>query len=486
MKAKIKKSFLKKVLVSSICLTTLFVAVSCSNESYSDTNWETETKNGSAKVSMFVPDYANLSSERNARVVAPQTESVKFGYKTDDTFVYLESVSLGDAEKTSVSEEASKIGISGYIYKLTFDGIPCGIYKEGTMEVILQDSEGNAISKGSNEKSVEVSEDKSANASFFTIPVNSDSESGSLKSGEMKFLKVSVDSGSKCEISVSSEDSDSLPDLIVFSSEGQFKKYANISAKNTSIFLESSENDAKYFIGVWANGKEISSYKLNIESKTSTEEKTESGSTEKSEETKETENSGGDKTGSVEVNIDDDTKTSSDKNESKSTQDKTERTKDVSTEEKPLTTKSVVQGTYEMSCAGGFEKQKANSDFQIVNNIAVSALINEEYVSLKMDSKGQYGIVQFTLDKPMSLYINDIQTEGKQKHGIIIVSSDGKATIGDEKVSLNSFDELPKTKRDAFIVSEKTVMLTSGTYKLGSGYSNIISKLAKLTFSETE
>ena len=65
---------------------------------------------GTATVKMFVPDYYAMSNT-TARVVAPQTTSVKFGYKDGEDFTYLDTVELSTATATEI-DGAENAGLS--------------------------------------------------------------------------------------------------------------------------------------------------------------------------------------------------------------------------------------------------------------------------------------------------------------------------------------------------------------------------------------
>lgn len=464
-----KLFFIKAVQVFSAAAILLF-ASSCSNGSSSESETE-ETGSGKTKVTMFVPDYYALSSSSSARVVAPQTKSVRFGYSDRTEFTYLDAVSLSSAQKSSVSEDASAAGVAGFNYTLTFSGIPVGFYNEKTLEIQLLDSNGNAISKGTNSKSVEVATENEAEASFYTIPVSSDAQSGSLESGEMKFLKISLASSENAKISVSAAEDGIFPEIVIFAADGTFVKYIDISKENSNFEIKKAETSAKYYLGVWAKEEAVSSYIIYVE-KTSDPN---GGTSEKS----------GSETSSVKAVIDAiggyfclncgkhyDTE--------KEVSSCAEEENCPGSENLELD--FIEEGSYDLSVSAGFTEQDANVSTQVVNNIAVSAKIEENYAGLKLKSKVQSGTIKFKLSKPMKLLVTEIMS-GKQKnlYGVSIVSSDGKASCEGEIVSLS---EIPTQKKGTDIAN-KPLVLTAGTYELcayQSGDSFV--KISNLTFSE--
>ncbi len=505
-----KKSNFKKVLLGFSSFAFIAIFASCSNflseKSASgkdeQNSFPSESKNpnfGSAQVSMFIPNYNLLgnsssdsssslsqSSNLTSRAVAPQTVSVRFAYNSTGEFEYLEDVDLSKAEKTAVSAESSELNLAGYNYTFTFNKIPCAIYEEGMLEIQLLDSSRNIISKGSNSKQVEILEDSVASASFYTIPVNSDAQSSSLSNGEMKFFKVQVKGGKEICAYVEVSENDIFPEIVIFAANGSFQKHLELSAENSSFCFEILENTARYYIGIWANGKDISSYSIRLE---------------------EVEH----KTGSVQALIDSgESYFCLNCGTSYESQKGSEncaleidcpkyalclncQTEYSSNEEAAICSKSegcpkfinlegLVAGDYEMNVSGGFVAQKANADVQVVNNIAVSARIDQDYVVLKLSGGVQQGSVKFTLKKAMNFCATEILGNNQSAlYGIAISSANGTAMLNGEKVSL---DSLPSTKNGSVDISNKILTLSAGTYELGAASSGNNVKLSKLTFTE--
>lgn len=502
-----KKSNFKKVLsFSSFAFIAIFA--SCSNFLSEKTNstsnengkssFQGESKNlslGSAQVSMFIPNYnllktssesSSQSSNFASRAVAPQTQIIRFAYNSGSEFEYLEDVNLSQAKKTPLSEESSKLNLAGYNYTFTFSGIPCGTYKEGMLEIQLLDSSETIISKGTNSKEVEILEDSVTSASFYTIPVNYDFQTASLSNGEMKFFKVQVKSQKEICATVEVGENDVFPEIVIFAANGTFQKYLTLSEENPSFCFEILENTASYYLGFWANGKDISSYSVLIE---------------------EVEH----KNGSVQALIDSgESYFCLNCGTSYETQEESEncslkkycpkyaicsncQTEYSSKDEAEICSKQegcpkfvnlqgIIAGDYEMNVSGGFSVQKANADVQVVNNIAVSARIDQDYIVLKLSGGEQQGTVKFKLEKEMNLCVTEILGNNQSAlYGISISSADGTATLDGEKVSLNS---LPSTKTDSIDISNKILTLSAGTYELGAASSGNNTKLSKLTFTE--
>lgn len=485
-----KKSILKRLELSLVAVFAASVMIGCVNNTSNENEEISENKIGKASVTMFIPDYSTFSVQKSSpRVVAPQTSSVKFGYNKGDGFVYLEAINLSDAEKNPISEEASSIGIAGYSYTLEFSGIPCGSYESDTLEIQLLDSAGNVISKGTNSKKVDVVADSSAVASFYTIPVSDDAKSGSLSNGEMKFLKFSLDAETDGIVTISVEEDSSYPDAVVFYADGSFKEYVALSEEKNYFTIDATQNSAVYYVGIWANGEDIASYSVTVSKKSETENQNVNDDNNN----KDDEDDSGEETSSVVVVIDGNGESNevSDTNEFTEKSKTSETTKDDESDEVNKTTEiinlpAVVAGSYSLNVAGGYEKQDANASTQIVNNIAVSAKIDDDYAILKLVSGEQQGTIKFKIEKTMTLFVTD-ESSAKSSHGIMIVSSDGNATYENENqtetISFASFDEMPKNNRKEINISEKTLTLTPGTYEIGATYSNN-SYISKLIFSE--
>lgn len=219
---------------------------------------------GGATVSMFIPDY-NLMANENARVVAPQTKSVKFGYKANGTFVYLPVVDLSKAEKKEYSTGNTNSIVSGYIYTLSFENIPTATYNKGDLVVQLLDASGTVLSEGTNTAEVIVTNKSTKAATFYTIPTISNAAQGALISGEMKFLKLDLLANIpyKLKLEIGASDT-SYPDLVFFDANGKYFKYVSIdSAAQAEYDLGTVSQNTTYYIGIFADdNKAVSAYKL--------------------------------------------------------------------------------------------------------------------------------------------------------------------------------------------------------------------------------
>lgn len=463
-----KKSFLQKLAVVFSSAAVLGFATGCSSSSSGGADESALGENGGASVTMFVPDYAALYSDgKAARVVAPQTAGVKFGYNTGAGFVYLDVVSLSSAQKESVGTDAENAGVSGFNYTLEFSGIPCGTYGEDTLEVLLLDSDGNAVSRGTNYRSVEVVSESKASASFYTVPVSFDAESGSLSEGEMKFLKISLAAGQSADVTVS-VDSGAYPDVVVFSADGSFERFIDISEENISFSISSASCSACYYAGVWANAESIASYQIAV-SKSGQEHEFSSDA---------------DGSGSVSAVIDSlgggpyclNCGAHYDSEEealSCSMQNGCPSYTDVL---------YISAGSYDISVAGGYTEQDALSEVQTVSGISVSSRIDKEYATLVLKGGVQQGTIKFTVKDRIRLVVTEVLGSNQNSlYGVAIASSDGTALYGGETVSLSS---LPSSKNTDADISCKTLMLTAGTYQLGACQSSKNTKVSKLVFEE--
>ena len=189
-----------------------------------------------------------LAGNNTARAIAPQTTKVVLLLKKANYWTAHSSVILSEAEKTEIPNAPE--GFVGSVYKCSFPKVPSGNYAAGTMKIDLLDSKDNIISSGTNDNAVTIVTGEKTQASFYTIPTNSDSDSGSLAAGEMKFLKKRFDSEHDYTLSIS-RTGNSFPDLVIFNENGTFEKYIAVSATNNDIDCSEYKGTAKYF-GFWS------------------------------------------------------------------------------------------------------------------------------------------------------------------------------------------------------------------------------------------
>lgn len=240
------KKKIGKILQTSSLFFLLSLMISCNN--LMDIDKKNEKDFGSATVNMFVPNYKLISENNNsARVIAPQTDSIKFSYYDEGEWISLDSVSLSKATSTPI--ENAESGIFGNIYKVTFSGIYVGTYEVGSMKVELLDSEGNTITSGTNKIEVTVSKDSSASAEFYTIPESYNDTAASLSVGEMKFFLLSLpETDKKYGLKLSVAEGETVPDIVLFNSDGTYKEYKT----GAEIELGKVPEACSYYVGVYA------------------------------------------------------------------------------------------------------------------------------------------------------------------------------------------------------------------------------------------
>lgn len=463
-----KKENLKKMtefLALAVCVWVLF---GCSHGSSGGEMAENENfEYGNTKVTVFVPDYVKIAKQ-NARVVATQTNSVKLAYKTEGKFVWLEELDFSCAEKIETEENSQESYVPGSNYVFTFEGIPCGIYDEGEIEIHLLDKNGKTVSKGKNSRKVEILTEETATASFYAVPVEVEEGDFALSKSEMKFVKIKTEAGYDYEISVILGENDSLfPNLAIFYADGSLKDF--VCLENGTLKLASTETNATYFVGIWTVDFEISSCSVvskKIESEADESEKNDCGN--------------------LIAKIDFGESTFFCLNCGTHDESLEEAGKCCFEEGCPNfgKTKFVVVGHYKMGVNGGFQKQAANEGFQTVNNISISSKIDEDFAVLELKNKEQQGFVEFALEKKMYLTVTEtLGSSQKKLYGISIASKDGKALFEEETVSA---EELPKTKTGSIDIAGKKMTLTAGTYRLGAHQAEGNAKLSELLFEEFE
>lgn len=240
-----------RIISIALILSLLLTIMACKYDLNSNENEKKQTDTGSATFNIVIPDYyamAGLAGNNTARAIAPQTTKVVLLLKKANYWTAHSSVILSEAEKTEIPNAPE--GFVGSVYKCSFPKVPSGNYAAGTMKIDLLDSEDNVISSGTNDNAVTIVTGEKTQASFYTIPTNSDSDSGSLAAGEMKFLKKRFDSEHDYTLSIS-RTGNSFPDLVIFNENGTFEKYIAVSATNNDIDCSEYKGTAKYF-GFWS------------------------------------------------------------------------------------------------------------------------------------------------------------------------------------------------------------------------------------------
>lgn len=232
-------------------LNNINTAINTQDTTGQDTENITESDTGFASFKIVIPDYyamVGLARNNKSRAIAPQTTKVVLSLKKANYWTAHSSVILSEAEKTEIPNAPE--GFVGSVYKCSFPKVPSGNYAAGTMKIDLLDSEDNVISSGTNNNALTIIAGGKTQASFYTIPTNSDSDSGSLAAGEMKFLKKRFDSEHDYTLSIS-RTGNSFPDLVIFNENGTFEKYIAVSATNNDIDCSEYKGTTKYF-GFWS------------------------------------------------------------------------------------------------------------------------------------------------------------------------------------------------------------------------------------------
>lgn len=233
-----------------------------------DSSMISDHQTGKATVKMFVPDYyaiAEKSEKTSSRAIAPQTYSVRLSAynSVSSNWDNFDTVLLSDAEKTEV--ENTPEGFSGSVYTITFSKVYAKSYEKGTLKVSLLDSRGNEITSGTNATVVTVKNgDKSAQTTFYTLPVNYDDGDSSLSKGQMKFKRFVFAENTKYTLHVDVSGS-VYPDVAVFAENGVFEKYYSVSdAESSRIVFEPQDTKQIKYIGVWADEGAVTKYTLGL------------------------------------------------------------------------------------------------------------------------------------------------------------------------------------------------------------------------------
>ena len=244
--------FRKKI---CLILMSLLLFFSC-KQGINDTDLTQNEGTGSTEISMFFPDYM---AKANGRVVASQTKKVKFSYYNKKTGLWVNhsTIDLNEAEKQPVLEESL---IVGYIYTFSFEKIPTSNYAAGEFKVELLDEAGNILTEGKNAEPVGILMGEISEAKFYTVPVSAVASEGSLKIGEMKFLKKEFYVGKQYKLTVNiNENVESYPDIVIFNKDGTYKEYYVVdSAEEATIDFGDVTEDTFVYIGIFADDGDTS------------------------------------------------------------------------------------------------------------------------------------------------------------------------------------------------------------------------------------
>lgn len=248
---------IKNFIPAAVSFALFFIVTAC-NTSINDSQKEAglqelleiKGETGSASFNIVMPDYYAMAGlESHARAIAPQTTKIKLSYQKSKIWIAVSTLELSEAEKTEIPNAPE--GFVGSVYKCNFTSVPSGNYVAGAMKIELFDSDDNVISSGTNSDVVSVMANKVSYTTFYTIPTSSDANSASLAAGEMKFLKYEFPSEYSFAVSISVEDGNSYPDLVVFNENGSFFKYIQVSADNKYIDCADYKGSTKY-LGFWS------------------------------------------------------------------------------------------------------------------------------------------------------------------------------------------------------------------------------------------
>ena len=218
-------------------------------------------KNGNVSVKMFIPDYYTLTE---SRAIAPQTKYARLKYKSnffddDSEAKILETKEIKDEDLTAV-EGAGDIGLPGKIWKATFT-MGCGTYNSECLIIELLDSDKNVITSGNNADDVTIEEGGSASCSFFTVPKEISSNSGSLALNEMKFFGDKVFKANDVVTVMKAELGGA--EVIRFNADGTFGGVMTNDFVSGNEITITSETAGSYY-GVWAKNAAVDNYEVAV------------------------------------------------------------------------------------------------------------------------------------------------------------------------------------------------------------------------------
>lgn len=218
-------------------------------------------KNGNVSVKMFIPDYYTLTE---SRAIAPQTKYARLKYKSnffddDSEAKILETKEIKDEDLTAV-EGAGDIGLPGKIWKATFT-MGCGTYYYERLIIELLDGDKNVITSGNNADDVTIEEGEYASCSFFTVPKEISSNSGSLALNEMKFFSDKVFKANDVVTVMKAELGGA--EVIRFNADGTFGGVMTNDFVSGNEITITSETAGSYY-GVWAKNAAVDNYEVAV------------------------------------------------------------------------------------------------------------------------------------------------------------------------------------------------------------------------------
>ena len=222
-------------------------------------------KNGNVSVKMFIPDYYTLTE---SRAIAPQTKYASLKYNTNinyDTtpptyeWATIETLEIKEEDLSDI-EGAEGVGLPGKIWKATF-ALGLGTYSKGKLAIDLLDSDKNVITSGNNADDVTIEEGKSASCSFFTVPTEFSSNSGSLALNEMKFFGDKVFKANDVVAVMKAELGGA--EVIRFNADGTFGGVMTNDFVIGNEIAITSETAGSYY-GVWAKNAAVDNYEVAV------------------------------------------------------------------------------------------------------------------------------------------------------------------------------------------------------------------------------
>lgn len=218
-------------------------------------------KNGNVSVKMFIPDYYTLTE---SRAIAPQTKYARLKYKSyifddDSEAEILETKEIKEEDLMAV-EGAGDIGLPGKIWKATFT-MGCGTYYYERLIIELLDGDKNVITSGNNADDVTIEEGESASCSFFTVPKEISSNSGSLALNEMKFFGDKVFKANDVVTVMKAELGGA--EVIRFNADGTFGGVMTNDFVSGNEITITSETAGSYY-GVWAKNAAVDNYEVAV------------------------------------------------------------------------------------------------------------------------------------------------------------------------------------------------------------------------------
>ena len=221
-------------------------------------------KNGNVSVKMFIPDYYTLTE---SRAIAPQTKYARLTYKSNEydydagDYIWktLDTLEIKEEDLFDI-EGAEDVGLPGKIWKATFV-LGLGTYYKGQLAIDLLDGDKNVITSGVNNEDVEIKENENSSCSFFTVPKEISSNSGSLALNEMKFFGDKVFKANDVVTVMKAELGGA--EVIRFNADGTFGGVMTNDFVSGNEITITSETAGSYY-GVWAKNAAVDNYEVAV------------------------------------------------------------------------------------------------------------------------------------------------------------------------------------------------------------------------------